>query len=768
MSRSTFSILPYINRQKVKADGTANILCRITVDGKSAAISTGISCTPQEWNSKKGEVRNARDNGRLASFLAEVKDKYNSLLTTNGIITVEMLKAVLKDKDTAGRFLLNFGDTIVEWYRTSKARQTFLHKRTWQKNLRAFVHSLDKDDIAFEDIDENFGEEYKLFLKRDQGRIDSYVNHCLLWLNMLMYKAVDRSIIRFNPIAKIGYEKKAAPKMTHISKADFIKMLSTPMADERTELARRCFIFASLTSLSYIDVKKLYPHHISENSDGRKFIRKEREKTGVEFFVPLHPIAEKILSLYNTTDDSKPVFPLGEKKDIYLDVHTLGMVLGISNKLGFHASRHTFGVLMLNEDIPIGSIAKMMGHADITSTQAKGIKVVMTILGNHDEAGMGNLSEAAAKDFAKELKAYLDIYGLDGIDFDDEYTSYNNSNPSPGFEKRSRANFARLVYECRQVFGKKLIGVYEYGSLDSPDGEVEGVKVGDIVDYMTYGYYQNQNPNGAFGREESHFENLPKSKYAPLPWKINDELNGGWSGFDKSKFQKVKDEGYGIQMFYNPKPLMYQYYVLLSEISEVLFDDGVEWSGKYWSRTGEAYQGKMLGYEDLVGEWKVTSSNSLFTYVDEEGNPRWWDWKGSQEFEKNVIIEKDEEGTGYVVYNWGTFPEITGKYPMHCDYYNGALLIYPQTIHEGDAEDPATYKMHFGTYSKNFQWKAYPNYDDYYMDGAIAPNGDMHIYGLGNRWAINPYKYVGGEIETDIFPDVPYFVSENYTMKKVR
>lgn len=280
-----------------------------------------------------------------------------------------MLKAVLKDKDTTGRFLLNFGDTIVEWYRTAKARQTFLHKRTWQKNLRDFVHSLDKDDIAFEDIDENFGEEYKLFLKRDQGRIDSYVNHCLLWLNMLMYKAVDRSIIRFNPIAKIGYEKKAAPKMTHISKADFIKMLSTPIADERTELARRCFIFASLTSLSYIDVKKLYPHHISENSDGRKFIRKEREKTGVEFFVPLHPIAEKILSLYNTTDDSKPVFPLGEKKDIYLDVHTLGMVLGISNKLGFHASRHTFGVLMLNEDIPIGSIAKMMEHADITSTQ---------------------------------------------------------------------------------------------------------------------------------------------------------------------------------------------------------------------------------------------------------------------------------------------------------------------------------------------------------------------------------------------------------------
>lgn len=413
-------------------------------------------------------------------------------------------------------------------------------------------------------------------------------------------------------------------------------------------------------------------------------------------------------------------------------------------------------------------VSFLLENADkyIRPLQAKGIKVTMTILGNHDEAGMGNLSEAAAKDFAQELKAFLDIYGLDGIDFDDEYTNYNNTNPGPGFEKRSRANFARLVYECRQAFGDKLIGVYEYGSLDSPDGEVEGMKVGAIVDYMAYGYYQNQNPDGAFGREESHFENLPKSRYAPLPWKINDELKGGWDGFDKSKFQKVKDEGYGVQMFYNPKPLMYQYYTLLTEISKVLFEDEVEWSGKYWSRTGEAYQGKMMGYEDLVGEWEVTSTNSLFTYVDEKGNPRWWDWKGSQQFEKNVIIEKDAQGTGYMVYNWGTFPEITGKYPMHCDYHRGALLIYPQTIHEGDAEDPATYKMHFSTYGSAFQWKAFPNYDNYSMGGAIAPNGDMHIYGLGNRWAINPYKYVNDEIETDIFSDVPYFVTENYTLVK--
>ena len=51
--RSTFSLLPYINRSKVKADGTTAILCRITIDGKQTAISTGIYCRPENGTARK-------------------------------------------------------------------------------------------------------------------------------------------------------------------------------------------------------------------------------------------------------------------------------------------------------------------------------------------------------------------------------------------------------------------------------------------------------------------------------------------------------------------------------------------------------------------------------------------------------------------------------------------------------------------------------------------------------------------------------------------
>lgn len=42
--RRTFSQLYYINRAKVKTDGTTAVMCRITIDGKNTALTTDIYC----------------------------------------------------------------------------------------------------------------------------------------------------------------------------------------------------------------------------------------------------------------------------------------------------------------------------------------------------------------------------------------------------------------------------------------------------------------------------------------------------------------------------------------------------------------------------------------------------------------------------------------------------------------------------------------------------------------------------------------------------
>jgi integrase len=134
-------------------------------------------------------------------------------------------------------------------------------------------------------------------------------------------------------------------------------------------LVRRAFIFSSLTGLAYADIYNLYPHHIGRTAAGRLYIRKERVKTNVEAFIPLHPVPEQILSLYNTDDHSHPVFPLPVRDKIWFDINQIGVINGLSRSLSYHQSRHSFGTLMLSAGISIESIAKMMGHANISTTQ---------------------------------------------------------------------------------------------------------------------------------------------------------------------------------------------------------------------------------------------------------------------------------------------------------------------------------------------------------------------------------------------------------------
>ena len=371
--RSTFKILPYINRKRIKSDGTTAVLCRVSIDGKSILITTGIFCRPEDWNSQTGTIRQPRENNRLAEFRLNLERAYDRLLKEQGAVSAELLKNAVTGVATIPQTLLKGGEAERERLRL-RAEQihstsTFRQSKTTQLNLQQFLQSRGLEDIAFSDITEEFGHSFKLFLKKELGYASGHVNHCLCWLNRLIYIAVDREVLRANPIEDVAYEKKDSPKLKHIGRNELKLIMETPMPDPMMELARRTFIFSSFTGLAYVDTRRLHPRHIEKSSLGRRYIRIRRAKTGAEAFIPLHPVAEQILELYNTTDNEKPVFPLPVRDILWYEVHGLGVALGMKENLSYHMARHSFGTLMMTSGIPIESIAKMMGHTNINSTQ---------------------------------------------------------------------------------------------------------------------------------------------------------------------------------------------------------------------------------------------------------------------------------------------------------------------------------------------------------------------------------------------------------------
>jgi hypothetical protein len=108
--RSTFKILFYINRNKVKADDTTAVLCRITIDGKQTVISTGIFCTLDNWNSRKGEIKEERANNELKAFCGRIEQAYENILKEQGAISAELLKNTIAEVNSVPTMLLEAGE----------------------------------------------------------------------------------------------------------------------------------------------------------------------------------------------------------------------------------------------------------------------------------------------------------------------------------------------------------------------------------------------------------------------------------------------------------------------------------------------------------------------------------------------------------------------------------------------------------------------------------------------------------------------------------
>lgn len=132
----------------------------------------------------------------------------------------------------------------------------------------------------------------------------------------------------------------------------------------------------------------------------------------------------------------------------------------------------------------------------------KGIKVLLDILGNHDQAGVAGLSDYGCEQFGRELAQICLDYKLDGIGFDDEYSKYSNTT-SQWFAPASPKQAARLLYETKKAL-KELcpwetwVHLYYLGNIRAnlPSVTVDGQRhdPNEFVDNVCADYGQSALP----------------------------------------------------------------------------------------------------------------------------------------------------------------------------------------------------------------------------------------------------------------------------------
>lgn len=121
----------------------------------------------------------------------------------------------------------------------------------------------------------------------------------------------------------------------------------------------------------------------------------------------------------------------------------------------------------------------------VKKLQDQDIRVFLTIMGNHQNAGWSCFaSEAAAEGFIKEVSGALQRYGLDGIDIDDEYSKCSRSYPD---------SLVKVVSGLRQAMPDKIISKALWKDVEHFDPTYKGKRLQDLLSYgweMSYGAQQ--------------------------------------------------------------------------------------------------------------------------------------------------------------------------------------------------------------------------------------------------------------------------------------
>lgn len=175
---------------------------------------------------------------------------------------------------------------------------------------------------------------------------------------------------------------------------------------------------------------------------------------------------------------------------------------------------------------------------NVVPLQQQGIKVLLSILGGGEGAGVANFaSQAKAAVFAQEVTAVVNQYGLDGVDIDDEDVEYGCSGCTDPTSPNAQS-IGWFISALREDLPDKLITYYFIGPSSTYLSE-DPASVGAQLNYSYNPYYGTYNAPTVPG--------LVKQFLSPAAVDVTSTSTSDAAAFASSTVA----QGYGCYMTYN-------------------------------------------------------------------------------------------------------------------------------------------------------------------------------------------------------------------------
>ena len=236
--RSTFAVLFYINRTKMRKDGMCQLLCKVSIDAEWAQIGTKVSVNPTIWNPEKGRADGRSENAvtvnrAIDDLTSEIAGHYDRIKNSLCFITAELVKNAVKGIGQKPLTLLALFREHNEEFKKrvgiDRIQETYDSYLRSYKHLSAFIREKKGvEDVTLRSLDRVFYDDFEIFLRTDRNLKPKSVHEHLYRLKKLTMRAVSQGTLRRDPYCRLHPELPKR-KSRHMKLEDLKTLMTTPV-----------------------------------------------------------------------------------------------------------------------------------------------------------------------------------------------------------------------------------------------------------------------------------------------------------------------------------------------------------------------------------------------------------------------------------------------------------------------------------------------------------------------------------------------------------
>lgn len=379
MNNNKLHILFVLDKVNTNTKGFAPLRCRVTYLSQRKIFSIGIFINPKHWNSKKQLIKPPNEeNNYINNQLSLIKNKINQ-----AFLLLQVKEEPFYVNDIYNQYA---GKTLTKEYKLIEYYQIYLDRlkkligieikqQTWNKfsyikeDVSEFIkYHYKKSDVKLKDLDFNFISEFEYYSKIELKHKQVTINKALQRLKKVVKQSVINGYLDKNPFEE-HKPKKVHPKIIFLTQQELDRFENHHFQSEALTKVKDCYLFCCYTGLAYKEMFELKKEDLITKPDGTIWIYKTREKTERNFSVPL--ILSKALEIIEKySSESEYLLPRISNQSFNRLLKEIANVLEIPKNLTHHTARKTFAsTVLLNNNVPMEVVSKLLGHSKITTTQ---------------------------------------------------------------------------------------------------------------------------------------------------------------------------------------------------------------------------------------------------------------------------------------------------------------------------------------------------------------------------------------------------------------